>query len=64
MNKITLAIPFYNTSQYFTDCIKYALDNDFVDEIVVNDETRQLIQTLHLRFRDLRAILLGVPPSR
>ena len=23
-----------------------------------------LLQTLHLRFRDLRAILLGVPPSR
>jgi hypothetical protein len=38
MNKITLAIPFYNTSQYFSDCIKYALDDDFIDEIVVNDD--------------------------
>jgi hypothetical protein len=38
MNNITLAIPFYNTSQYFTDCIKYALDDDFVSEIVVNDD--------------------------
>lgn len=38
MKKITLAIPFYNTSQYFTDCIKYALDDDFVSEIVVNDD--------------------------
>lgn len=38
MNNITLAIPFYNTSQYFTDCIKYALEDDFVSEIVVNDD--------------------------
>jgi len=38
MNNITLAIPFYNTSQYFIDCIKYALDDDFVSEIVVNDD--------------------------
>jgi len=37
-NKITLAIPFYNTSQYFSECIKYALEDDFVDEIVVNDD--------------------------
>jgi hypothetical protein len=38
MNNITLAIPFYNTSKYFLDCIKYSLDNDFVSEIVVNDD--------------------------
>lgn len=38
MNKITLAIPFYNTSKYFLDCIGYAIDNEFVDEIVVNDD--------------------------
>jgi glycosyltransferase involved in cell wall biosynthesis len=39
MKTISLAIPFYNTiSKYFLDCIKYALDNDFVSEIVVNDD--------------------------
>jgi hypothetical protein len=38
MNNITLAIPFYNTSKYFLDCIKYAIDDDFVSEIVVNDD--------------------------
>lgn len=38
MDKITLAIPFYNTSQYFTDCIKYALEDNFINEIVVNDD--------------------------
>jgi hypothetical protein len=38
MNKITLAIPEYNTSQYFTDCIKYALEDNFVNEIIVNDD--------------------------
>jgi hypothetical protein len=35
---ITLAIPFYNTSKYFLDAIKYALDNIFISEIVVNDD--------------------------
>lgn len=38
MKKISLALPTYNTSQYFDDCIKYALDDDFIDEIVVNDD--------------------------
>lgn len=38
MNKITLAIPFYNTSKYFMDCIKYSLEDDFIEEIVVNDD--------------------------
>jgi glycosyltransferase involved in cell wall biosynthesis len=38
MKTISLAIPFYNTSKYFLDCIKYALDNDFVSEIIVNDD--------------------------
>jgi glycosyltransferase involved in cell wall biosynthesis len=38
MKKITLAIPFYNTSQYFLECIQYALENEFVSEIVVNDD--------------------------
>jgi glycosyltransferase involved in cell wall biosynthesis len=53
MNKISLAIPEYNTSQYFTDCIKYALEDDFVDEIVVNDDCssdhhfKNLIDTIH-----------------
>lgn len=53
MNKISLAIPEYNTSQYFTDCIKYALEDDFVDEIVVNDDCssedhfKSLINTIH-----------------
>lgn len=38
MDTISLGIPFYNTSQYFIDCIQYALENDFVSEIVVNDD--------------------------
>lgn len=38
MKTISLAIPFYNTSNYFLDCIKYSLDNEFVSEIVVNDD--------------------------
>jgi len=38
MKTISLAIPFYNTSKYFLDCIKYAIDDDFVSEIVVNDD--------------------------
>jgi hypothetical protein len=35
---ITLAIPFYNSSRYFLDVIKYTSDNSFVSEIVVNDD--------------------------
>lgn len=38
MKKISLAIPTYNTSQYFEDCLKYSLEDDFIDEIVVNDD--------------------------
>lgn len=38
MKKISLAIPFYNTSKYFVDCIKYGIDDDFVTEIIVNDD--------------------------
>ena len=38
MKEISLGIPFYNTSQYFLECIQYALENKFVSEIVVNDD--------------------------
>jgi glycosyltransferase involved in cell wall biosynthesis len=38
MNKLSLCIPFYNTSQYFLDCVKYAIEDDFVFEIIVNDD--------------------------
>jgi len=38
MKNISLAIPFYNTTEYFLECIKYALEDDFVSEIVVNDD--------------------------
>jgi glycosyltransferase involved in cell wall biosynthesis len=38
MNKITLAIPFYNTSQYFSDCVMHALENKLISEIVINDD--------------------------
>jgi glycosyltransferase involved in cell wall biosynthesis len=38
MKTISLAIPFYNTSEYFLDCIKYAVEDEFVSEIVVNDD--------------------------
>lgn len=35
---ITLAIPFYNSSRYFLDTIKYSIENNFIGEIVVNDD--------------------------
>ena len=38
MENISLAIPFYNTSDYFLDCIKYSIENKFISEIVVNDD--------------------------
>lgn len=38
MNEITLAIPFYNTSQYFEEAVEYCLNDNFVKEIVVNDD--------------------------
>ena len=38
MKTISLAIPVYNTSRYFLDTIKYALEDDFVSEIVVTDD--------------------------
>lgn len=38
MKNISLAIPFYNTSRYFLDCIKYSIHNELVSEIVVNDD--------------------------
>lgn len=38
MKEITIAIPFYNPSQYFEEAVHYVLDNDFVKEIVVNDD--------------------------
>ena len=42
MKSISLAIPFYNTSKYFLDCIKYAIDDNFVTEIIVNDDCSRL----------------------
>ena len=38
MKNVSLAIPFYNTSRYFLEVIKYSLEDDFVSEIVVNDD--------------------------
>ena len=38
MDKITLAIPFYNTSRYFKEATELALKSDFVREIVVSDD--------------------------
>lgn len=38
MNKITVAIPFYNTSQYFEWCTENALKSNFVGEILVVDD--------------------------
>jgi hypothetical protein len=35
---ISLAIPTYNSSQYFWDCIKPAILNDFIEEIIINDD--------------------------
>jgi glycosyltransferase involved in cell wall biosynthesis len=38
ISEITLAIPFYNTSSYFQKAVELALNDDFVKEIVVNDD--------------------------
>ena len=38
MDKITLAIPFYNTSKYFKEATELALKSDFVREIIVSDD--------------------------
>tara|TARA_B100000212_G_scaffold342383_1_gene329254 strand:+ start:2738 stop:3490 length:753 start_codon:yes stop_codon:yes gene_type:complete len=38
MKNISIAIPFYNTSRYFLEAIKYSLEDDFVSEIVVTDD--------------------------
>ena len=38
MKNISLVIPFYNTSRYFLEAIKYSLEDDFVSEIVVTDD--------------------------
>ncbi len=35
---ISLAIPTYNSSQYLWDCIKPAIDNDFIGEIIIHDD--------------------------
>lgn len=35
---ISLAIPTYNSSQYLWDCIRPAINNDFIGEIVINDD--------------------------
>jgi hypothetical protein len=35
---ISLAIPTYNSSQYLWDCIKPAINNDFIGEIIINDD--------------------------
>ena len=42
MKEITLAIPFYNTSRYFEEAVSLAIENDFVKEIVVNDDCSQV----------------------
>ena len=35
---ISLAIPTYNSSKYFWDCIKPAIHDDFIGEIVIHDD--------------------------
>lgn len=44
MKPISLAIPFYNTSKYFLDVIKYALDDDFISEICINDDASNFFE--------------------
>ena len=38
MKTISLVIPFYNTSRYLLDAVKYAIDDDFISEIIINDD--------------------------
>tara|TARA_B100002019_G_scaffold183521_1_gene158384 strand:- start:1991 stop:2734 length:744 start_codon:yes stop_codon:yes gene_type:complete len=38
MNEISLAIPCYNTSKYFEEATKLAIESDLVKEIVVSDD--------------------------
>tara|TARA_B100001989_G_C24548927_1_gene472867 strand:- start:834 stop:1586 length:753 start_codon:yes stop_codon:yes gene_type:complete len=49
MKTISLVIPFYNTSRYLLDAVKYAIDDDFISEIIINDDrsTDQEIERLN-----------------
>ena len=38
MNKISVAIPFYNNSQFLEDCLRIPLVDPRVDEIIINDD--------------------------
>jgi len=38
MNKISLAIPFYNSSKYVFDALKYCINDEMVSEIIFNDD--------------------------
>ena len=38
MNNISVCIPFYNTSKYLHECLKYILNDDFVSEIIISDD--------------------------
>lgn len=45
---ISLAIPTYNSSKYFWDCIKTALMSDFISEIVVHDDNSEWSEYLNM----------------
>jgi GT2 family glycosyltransferase len=57
MKEISLAIPFYNSSQYFLDAVRHALENPFVKEIIISDDhsNEYHCNTLMSIVRDLKS---------
>ena len=48
MDKISLGIPFFNSSEYIFDAIKTALNDDFISEIVICDDKSDQKHILNL----------------
>lgn len=56
---ITLAIPTYNSSQYVEEAIQYAINNDFVSEILIQDDCSS-----PGHYEKLESIVSNVPKAR
>lgn len=56
---ITLAIPTYNSSQYVEEAIQYAINNDFVSEILIRDDC-----STPGHYERLESIVSNIPKAR
>jgi len=52
MNKISVAVPTYNSSKYLKSCISPFLDSNFADEVIVSDDCSDLKE-----FRKIKKII-------